>query len=367
MIQTLIIEDIEEKFDQISDNLIKKIKSIDDIIALKKLYSNIIDCSNLKEISNLIYNKSYSFGKNAFKYKQNYDAIVKWISQEFKGKTLEIFGVETGRIVEVFTFEPVDIKIHTGRLDLIFKDENNLFYHCEEERNMTQDDLFRCGIYHFQSVRELGTDVTDVILISGRKYNGPYEITTKSGVYKPVIIDLTTKNGQKCLEEIKQEINEGNYSRLIELIFLPLYGKEQGYERSRLVKDVIRYEIDLLKKDQIFEKLVAATLIMCNKILDKHVLEEFYEEIKNMVDILEIAREDGLKQGLEQGFEQGMLKDAREMVFEVLQEKIGVVPSNIVKKIKMINTRETLKGLLLQAVKSDDFNYFDSKLSLALS
>ena len=44
------------------------------------------------------------------------------ISQEFKGKTLEIFGVETGRIVEVFTFEPVDIKIYTGRLDLIFKD-----------------------------------------------------------------------------------------------------------------------------------------------------------------------------------------------------------------------------------------------------
>jgi len=66
--------------------------------------------------------KIYSFGKNAFKYKQNYDAIVKWISQEFKGKTLEIFGVETGRIVEVFTFEPVDIKIYTGRLDLIFKD-----------------------------------------------------------------------------------------------------------------------------------------------------------------------------------------------------------------------------------------------------
>ena len=363
MLQTLIIEDINEKFGLIPNNLSKKIKSIHDILALKELYSNIIDCYNIKEISNLIFNRSDTFGKNALKYKQNYDAIIKWIAQEFKGKTLEIFGVKTGAIVEVFTFEPVEIKIRTGRLDLMFRDENNEIYHCEEERNLTLDDLFRCGIYHFQTVREYGNKVTDILLISGREYNGPTCINTKSGFYKPIIIDLTSKDGQKRLDQIKQEVENGNNSSLIELIFLPLYGKEQGEKRKRLANDILRYEIQLLEEDKIYEKLVTATLIMCNKILDKHVLQEYYEEIKNMLDILEIARDDGRQQGIEQG----MLADAREMLFEVLHEKMGAMPSRIVEKVNRINTRETLKGLVRQAVKFDEFNVFEEKLNLALS
>jgi len=363
MIQILIVEDIKEKFGFVPNSLSKKIKSIDDSVALKKLYSNTIDCYNLKEISNLIFNRSDTFGKNALKYKQNYDAIVKWIAQEFKGKTLEIFGVETGPIVDVFTFEPVEIKIHTGRLDLMFRDENNAIYHCEEERNFTLDDLFRFGIYHFQTVRKYGNNVTDILLISGKEYNGPTCIRTKSGLYKPLIIDLTTKDGQKRLDQIKHEVNCGNSSSLIELIFLPLYGKEQGEKRKRLANDVLRYEIKLLEEDKIYEKLVTATLIMCNKILDKHVLQEYYEEIKHMLDILEIARNDGRQQGIEQG----MLSEAREMLFEVLQEKMGVMPSRIVEKVNQITTRETLKGLVRQAVKLDEFKRFEENLNLAIS
>jgi len=68
-------------------------------------------------------------------------------------------------------------------------------------------------------------------------------------------------------------------------------------------QSVIRYEIDLLKNDNRFEKLLVSTLIMCNKILDKQTLQNFYEEVKNIIDILEIAREDGLQQGVEKGME----------------------------------------------------------------
>ena len=76
-----------------------------------------------------------------------------------------------------------------------------------------------------------------------------------------------------------------------------------------------------------------------------------------MLDILEIARDDGKQQG--------MLQDAHEMLLQVLEEKLGVVPSRIVKKIKSINTRETLKGLLRQAVNCDDLSNFEGKLVLA--
>jgi len=51
-----------------------------------------------------------------------------FIAQEFRGKTLEIFGVQSANIVDVFTFEPVEIRIKTGRLDLIFRNESGAYF-----------------------------------------------------------------------------------------------------------------------------------------------------------------------------------------------------------------------------------------------
>ena len=382
-LQKFIIEDIIEKFDHIPVNLSDMIRLINNSNQLKKIYAYVINCTNLDEITNFIYYKEEKYGRSAFKYKQNYDAVVKWIAQEFKGKTLKIFGIDSSPIADVFTFEPIEIKIHTGRLDLIFKTIDNENYHFEEQRNMTEEDLFRCSVYHFQSAQKFGLRITDILLISGRKYNGPNQIKTNSGLYKPIIIDLTTKDANKRFEEIKQEIYDANYENLIELVFLPLYGDEKKINRSCFAKEVIRFEIDLLKKDRFQEKLVVATLIMCNKIIENYVLQDFYEEIKNMLDILEIARNDGIQQGvqqgvqqgikqgvqqgLQQGVQQGMLLDAREMVLDVIGEKIGVVPQYIAEKINAINTRETLKSLLRQAVKCNDIKSFEESLKFATS
>jgi len=43
-----------------------------------------------------------------------------------------------------------------------------------------------------------------------------------------------------------------------------------------------------------YQNLVFATLVMCNKLVDKKTLKQYYEEIANMIDILEIAEEKGM-------------------------------------------------------------------------
>lgn len=63
-----------------------------------------------------------------------------------------------------------------------------------------------------------------------------------------------------------------NLDYLLELFFLPLYGSEKGEQRRRLAKDVIEYEIQLIKKDQFFKDLFFATLVICNKLIDKETL-----------------------------------------------------------------------------------------------
>ena len=104
---------------------------------------------------------------------------------------------------------------------------------------------------------------------------------------------------------------------------------------------------------------------MCNKIIENNVLHDFYKEIKNLLDILEIARNDGLQQGIQQGIQQGRLLNAREMLLDIIDENIGVVPTYIAEKINAINKRETLKSLHRQALKCNDIKLFEESLRFA--
>ena len=67
--------------------------------------------------------------KNGADYVQNYDIVVKWIAAALRGQTLDVLGVQTDRIKEVFGFEPVNISVKAGRVDVIARCENGDLYH----------------------------------------------------------------------------------------------------------------------------------------------------------------------------------------------------------------------------------------------
>ena len=67
--------------------------------------------------------------RNGTDYAQNYDLIVKLMGDALQGETLEVIGVKSGRIEEVFGFEPADISVRTGRVDLMLRDENGAYWH----------------------------------------------------------------------------------------------------------------------------------------------------------------------------------------------------------------------------------------------
>jgi hypothetical protein len=144
--------------------------------------------------------------KNGTDYQQNYDLITQWMSAAFRGETLKVLGLDTGRIEEVFGFEPADIAVKTGRLDIVFRDENGAFYHLEEQRNPRKADLYRSAAYHFSASQQWGSNITDIILVSGDVQIGDAEIKTQSGHYYPTIIDLSARDGYKRLTEIQEAL-----------------------------------------------------------------------------------------------------------------------------------------------------------------
>ncbi len=92
--------------------------------------------------------------QNGATYKQNYDVIVKWFAETLRGETLEVLGVRTGRITEVFGFEPVEITVQAGPVDVLVRDEFGAIRHIEEQRNLCKADLYRSASYHFQTAKQ---------------------------------------------------------------------------------------------------------------------------------------------------------------------------------------------------------------------
>ena len=136
--------------------------------------------------------------------------------------------------------------------------------------------------------------MTDIILASGKVYSGDKFVVTDSGTYSPVVLDFSDRDGFKRLAEIRQGIADGTFEEYLELVFMPLYGKETGRARVELAENTIELQTELYHAKKISSRVLGATLIMANKMIDKDRLREIWEKIK-MLDILEIAHEEGEK------------------------------------------------------------------------
>ncbi len=318
-------------------------------------------------------------------YFHSYDLVVNWLSEAFRGQTLGVLGIRTGKIRRVCSYKPVEIAVSAGVVDVIFEDTGGKAWHLEEQRNMTEKDLYRFASQHFSAAREWKDEMTDIVLTSGTPYTGRKGIRTPSGTYTPTIIDLTERDPGR-LDEIRESLDRGDTSVLTELVFLPLYGTDTGQKRSRFVRKVLQFEIDLYKQDRMPVLLLAATLIMSNREIDRTTFHELWEEIK-MLRIFEYAREmimeeekvkwekkereEKVKWEKKEREEKvkwekkGRLEIAREMVMEALQESIGVVPAYLADKIMSVSRPNILKNLLIQAFRCREIGEFERMLELA--
>jgi hypothetical protein len=295
-------------------------------------------------------------GKSGLDYAQNYDVITKWLAETFRGQTLAVFGVKSGRIEEVFGFEPVEISVTAERLDLLLRDDTGALFHVEEQRNLTTDDLYRCAAYHFLAAKQWRpTPVVDIILASGDVSIGTKKLETRNGVYTPIIIDFTERDGAQRLREIREAVAAGTFDQWMELAFVPLYGKATGVERAALAEAVIHFERELYAADLISDRLLAATLIMSNKLIDKARLLAMWEEIK-MLDILEIAEE----KGIEKGKTLGEVAATRDILVEMLIERFGLVPSHLSHTLLGLDNLYVLKSLVHQALKCQSLSEFEA-------
>jgi predicted transposase YdaD len=109
-------------------------------------------------------------------------------------------------------------------------------------------------------------------------------------------------------------------------------------------------------------------------ILGLFVLNRFrqlqYEEVIAMLnfDLMDsVAGQQVYDMGHQKGIQKGVIEDAREMVLEVLDERFGIIPGDMIQQVRVISLREHLKELHRQAIRCSDLESFKEMLSKALS
>ncbi len=222
--------------------------------------------------------------KDGTDYFHNYDFIVKWLADALVGRTLDVPGLESAPIEQVFAFEIADINVRAGRVDVMVRDRAGALFHIEEQRNLQRRDLYRFAGYHFLGAKSWGANVTDVIPASGDVDPDAQVIEPPSGTYRPTVVDFSQRDGKERLEQIRAQILDGTFESRLELVVLPLYGKEKGAKRSVFAEEVVRFQMELCRAEKISSRLPAATLILSNKMIDRQRIEAMWEEIK-MLDI----------------------------------------------------------------------------------
>ena len=151
------------------------------------------------------------------------------------------------------------------------------------------------------------------------------------------------------------------FENWLELVFLPLCGKETGEARSAMVEEVLRFESKLYHAGKIPVRLLVTALILSNKLISKEQLKDLWEEIK-MLDIFDIAIEEGIQKGKTLGIKEGGMETAREMVLETLIQRFNIVSTYISEQVRKIQNQDILKGLHRQAVICKDLHKFESVL-----
>ena len=118
--------------------------------------------------------------------------------------------------------------------------------------------------------------------------------------------------------------------------------KETGASRREFAEQVLRFKSKLYHAGKISARLLAATLILSNKLIDKERLEAIWEEIK-MLDILEIAKEKGIEKGKALGIQ--------EMVVDILIERFNMISARVLDQIRAMQNPDMLKMLHRQTLK----------------
>jgi hypothetical protein len=153
---------------------------------------------------------------------QNYDKVFKSSFSIFKNEIIDFLGVDLPKIDAFLETEFSEIETSEERLDLNFKLEDSSILHLEEEADISRKDLIRFASYDLKLYNRYQDKIRTVILCVNGFQDSKVKLDIGSLRYSATVIDMSKRDGNSKIKEIKRKIKEDEEVNVLELIFLPL-------------------------------------------------------------------------------------------------------------------------------------------------
>ena len=226
---------------------------------------------------------------------KNYDLVFKEAFSIFDNRSLAFLGIDLPPIHSFLVTEIPEVETTDDMMDLNFRLEDGSILHLEEEMNLSKRDLIRFAHYDLRLFRYYDAPVHTVVLTPANSTSGTKVLDIGSLQYNVLQIVLSDRDGDALLSQMQNALEKGEQVNELELIFLPLMKSE--LTKTELLRKTIELEKQLPIKD-IRNKVRELTLILADKIVDKKLLDELWEELR-MLKVVKYAEEKGMERGKE--------------------------------------------------------------------
>lgn len=241
---------------------------------------------------------------------QNKDITSKMFAEQLKGKSLKVYGVETGRITAVLPTNIPAVKVNELRLDNLLELEDGtaalVDYESEyKSENKVKYLNYLTGIVNrYEKEGSRCPNLRMIVVYTGdiRKENVSEEYDV--GAVKLVVESafLSELDGERILAHLKGKVESGENlddREQMEFIILPLsYRKRE--EKEKKIRETVELAVKIQdRKQQLF--VLAGILTFTDKIIDEYSAETIRRAIQmtKVAMIFEREKEEAVRQAVE--------------------------------------------------------------------
>ncbi len=241
---------------------------------------------------------------------QNKDITSKIFAEQLKGKSFQVYGVDTGRIRSVLPTNIPAVKVNELRLDNLLELEDGTValvdYESEYKRESKVKYLnYLSGIVNrYEKEGRICPNLRMIVV-----YTGDIRRETVSESYDVGAVKLTVEpaflselDGDDILSRLKKKVGSGEKlddREQMEFIILPLSYRKRG-EKERKIQETVELAVKIRDREQqLF--VLAGILTFTDKIID----EESAKSIRRVIQMTKVAmifereKEEAVKQAVE--------------------------------------------------------------------
>lgn len=275
------------------------------------------------------------------------------MTDQFKEKALDFYGIHTAPIVRVKATELPTITVSDRRMDFLFLLADDTYLHLEFQTTFNEQDLDRFLQYDVSAYEKYKKPIQTVV-IYGAGVEEALECKNYGSVkYKTKAVFMNNYDGDQMMQKLWTKVENGEElteTDELNLIFLPLMRSsvsrsERAIETVELTKRIADEEKQV--------RLLATIIAISDKFIDQQYVEK-------LVEVL------GMAKVLREVEKRARASESQRAIKDYLDARYGLESKDLQKKVEKLTDLDLLHHLLRDLYRAENREEMEQLIQQAL-